>query len=539
MNTALQDSKSQGTPYGLDSSSRLRWLSEHHRLFPLIACLLLMIIWASTFYVIGIERKAAKEATASESEALAETYEAQIVRALSEIDRTLKFVQYDYERHLDPNVLVNLRHRDLLPPSLVFVVRIVDRDGRVVASTRDDGAEIFTGQDIFESRRIGDSLSVGRPIVGDEEHRLRFSRRVSTMTGEFAGIVMVEVDAAYFVSGYDDAKLGNQGLLAIIGIDGIFRVRRSGDMIGSGAQVDYDSVVKPSSRIGESVLQIDPWDGIPRYVSVRQLFEFPLAVIVGLSEQERLASVTKHQWIYVGRAAIATLMTVLLIGTLGWLSWQLSQSRARAVEERMKYAEQVEHLAYHDSLTALPNRSMCGRLLVQSIGRAKRHDKQLAVLFIDLDGFKPINDLLGHDAGDRLLKEVGHRLTHCVRESDLVARLGGDEFVIVLPDLDDAQPAESVAQKVISAIGSPFVVMGHEFRITASVGISLYPRDGEDEQTLMKTADMAMYHAKERGKNNFQFYSRKLIEQSLRRALRRKASSHRTIRGSAVRARGG
>jgi diguanylate cyclase (GGDEF)-like protein len=198
------------------------------------------------------------------------------------------------------------------------------------------------------------------------------------------------------------------------------------------------------------------------------------------------------------------------------------------VSQHQLAAERAEYLASYDSLTTLPNRSMFSKLLNQAIRLACRDEKQLAVLFVDLDRFKNINDTLGHDAGDLLLQEVGKRLQGCLRDSDTVARLGGDEFVVLLPALHDGADAEVVARKILAATSKSFVAFGQEFRVTASVGVSTYPRDGEDEQSLMKNADIAMYQAKEDGKNHFQFYSvqmnsnsfeRLALESSLRRAL--------------------
>ena len=198
------------------------------------------------------------------------------------------------------------------------------------------------------------------------------------------------------------------------------------------------------------------------------------------------------------------------------------------ISERKRAEARVQYLATHDELTGLPNRAMFAQLLSHSIEVARRETRQFAVLFIDLDRFKIINDSLGHEAGDELLKEMGARIRRCLRTSDVVARLGGDEFVVLVDGLDDASEASVVARNILHALLKPAEIMGQECRITASIGISSYPKDADDPRTLMKSADMAMYLAKEEGKNNFQFYSeetasmsveRLALETSLRRAL--------------------
>jgi diguanylate cyclase (GGDEF)-like protein len=200
---------------------------------------------------------------------------------------------------------------------------------------------------------------------------------------------------------------------------------------------------------------------------------------------------------------------------------EVAAERTKALNESVRQlqlaAERAEYLAFHDGLTTLPNRVLFSKLLGQSINQARRYNRQLAVLFLDLDRFKHINDTLGHTAGDQLLQEVAARLKAGLRDSDTVARLGGDEFVAVLPELQDEKYVATVARKMLSAIGRPFVLLGHDYRVTASVGISIYPQDGLDEETLTKNADTAMYQAKEEGKNNFRFYSDQLNTDSLER----------------------
>ncbi len=180
------------------------------------------------------------------------------------------------------------------------------------------------------------------------------------------------------------------------------------------------------------------------------------------------------------------------------------------ITERKRAEARINHLAHHDPLTGLPNRLSLLSRLEQALPEARRYQWNLALFFIDLDRFKVINDTLGHQVGDQLLMEVAGRLALTVRESDTVARLGGDEFVILLPDVGGAADAAMVAGKIIDALAHPVLVEGHELHTSPSIGISLYPADGEDVETIMRNADTAMYHAKSAGRNNYQFYAEEM-----------------------------
>ena len=219
---------------------------------------------------------------------------------------------------------------------------------------------------------------------------------------------------------------------------------------------------------------------------------------------------------------------------------QLQQANAQLVistNEAHKLVEQVEtakihldHLAHHDVLTGLPNRMLLQDRLSQAIELARRQGRQLAVMFMDLDRFKHINDSLGHAVGDLLLQSVAKRLTAGIRSSDTVCRQGGDEFVILLATVKHAEDAAISAQKMLAALTVPHLIDQLELYVSVSIGISIYPVDGQDADTLIKSADTAMYHAKEGGRNNYQFFEqgmnargvqRQSIEASLRRALER------------------
>ena len=198
------------------------------------------------------------------------------------------------------------------------------------------------------------------------------------------------------------------------------------------------------------------------------------------------------------------------------------------VTERKQYEASLVRQASYDSLTNLPNRGLAMDRLGQAIARARREDYMVALMFVDLDNFKKVNDTLGHAAGDELLVKMGEHLSACIRESDTVARLGGDEFLIILPDLKAVGHYEIVAQKILDRCSLPFELCGHEVVVTASIGVALYPNDGETPDMLMRNADSAMYRSKSKGKNTFQFFApdmdglahqHLILENQLRRAL--------------------
>jgi diguanylate cyclase (GGDEF)-like protein len=207
----------------------------------------------------------------------------------------------------------------------------------------------------------------------------------------------------------------------------------------------------------------------------------------------------------------------------------LVEERERVNAERSLAQERIRHLAHHDELTGLPNRNLFRDRAQQAMAQAERTRRKVGLIFLDLDRFKHINDSLGHHAGDTLLQQMAEKLAAAVRQSDTVARLGGDEFVVVLPDMRDGQDLTPLAQKLLEIIAVPSHLEGNELSVSASIGISVFPDDGADLDTLMRNADTAMYHAKECGRNNFQYFTPRMnelaqermkLETRLRRAIR-------------------
>ncbi|MBA2690249.1 MAG: diguanylate cyclase, partial [Burkholderiales bacterium] len=241
------------------------------------------------------------------------------------------------------------------------------------------------------------------------------------------------------------------------------------------------------------------------YLLIKQMNEAQALLLAERTEHSRRYTNLSLITFYV--AALFNLVLLCLICLFAF----------KEIKERRRAEKVLRFTATHDPLTALPNRNLFAERLNCQLEQQKRQNDRLAVLFIDLDRFKNINDTLGHEAGDRLLKDVAQRLSGCVRRGDTIARQGGDEFVVLMGEFSRLSDIEHVAQKILAEVSKPLLLEGKEFQITASIGISTFPDDGRDMQTLLKNADIAMYRAKEQGKNNYQFYAGQINRHSMER----------------------
>ena len=608
-----------------------RWLGhgmETHISLPLFALLLLIVIWVSTFHFIDVERAAAQGAARTSSRELLDTYEAQVQRNLGGIDQTLKVLKYAVELKGAAGALPALNEQGLLPSGLVFVVSIADRNGMIVASNPQADFIDVTSQPYFAYHREADHNA---PFVSktlrdgaNPEWHLHFTRRLNDVDGKFAGVAIVEVDPAYFTSGYEQSRQGALGALGLYGSDNVFRALRVGEKVVWGQNA---GPLGAGRGAGEPVAS--SWDGLRRYTSVRRLHGFPLTAIVGLAESEQLAPFEQQRRTYLWAAGSGSALLVILVSLVGLWSWQMTRTRRRirraqetyaaaseasldaffvmrsvavsggaitdfvieatntraekltrlskadllgkylsdvlpayntngifedlvnvttvggvheaewqaaalphgeqwlhrqvvAVEggivaivrditERKVTEQRIRHIAHHDDLTGLPNRSLIRDRLDQAILHAQRRSRTVAVVFIDLDGFKLVNDGLGHNAGDELLKVVGRRMQDCIRREDTLGRMGGDEFIIILADQsDNPLLIAPTLEKIRQSVHEPILLEGQEVQVSCSMGVVMYPRDGGDPNTLMMNADAAMYRAKDMGKNAFQFYTREM-----------------------------
>jgi signal transduction histidine kinase/ActR/RegA family two-component response regulator/HPt (histidine-containing phosphotransfer) domain-containing protein len=315
----------------------LNRVAEPAFLFPVIAMLLLTAIWGSTLGLIKVKHSDAEHAASVSSRELLGTYEAQVARALHEIDQTMNLVKYWHEGDREHGALAELRDKGLLPPDLLFGVSIANRQGTIIDSTRATRGQDVANEDYFRKQREGDSFFVGQPARDQTvDKNLYFSRRMTTVDGAFGGVVVVAVDAAYFVSGYETSKLGAHGVLGIVGTDGIVRIGRTGESEFSGDGIDYASVTSGSDADDMDVtISTSSWDGVQRWTSAREIYGFPVAVLVGLSVDEQLATANRETLSYLRRAGFGSILVIVLTAILGRLSWQLAQSRIREGETKL------------------------------------------------------------------------------------------------------------------------------------------------------------------------------------------------------------
>ena len=254
--------------------------------------------------------------------------------------------------------------------------------------------------------------------------------------------------------------------------------------------------VKPEETVGQFIYDLGDkqWD----ISKLRELLETILPLQTAFDNYE-----VEHDFVTIGRRTL--LLNARQIERKAGKERMILLA-IEDITERKKYEEKIQQMAFYDSLTGLPNRKLFSDRLGIVLAQAKRNKKKVGIVMLDLDNFKDVNDTLGHDVGDILLKAVAERLSGTLRKSDTVARFGGDEFVLIFPDMKVIEEAIQVVQKIIDRFNKPFLIDTHQLVVTTSIGIAVYPNDGMDEEILMKNADIAMYQAKQAGRARYQLY---------------------------------
>jgi diguanylate cyclase (GGDEF)-like protein len=485
---------------------------------------LVVLICAAAAHRTNFEREEAIDGAIKENSNLAMAFEEQTVRTFRAAEQVAVFVRHQYG---EAGAAMDLRkyiENGVIREQIFTIISVVNEHGDIVLSSMPGARINYADRDFFRfhQRAHDDKLFISKPVLGrvSGTWQVPMSIRIAKPDGAFGGVVVLSVDPAYFIAFYKKADLGHAGVVSLEGLDGIARVRYAGEKAVYGQEVsDGASFDARGTKPVGSYVATDPLDGVARIFAYRAIEGYPLTAVVGTSVEEALAPHRTRQKI---RLVVAMLASLVIVAFALYVM--------RDIAGRKELENRLTHQASHDSLTQLPNRALFHDRLELFLAQARRRKRSVALLFVDLDRFKTVNDTLGHASGDALLLETAKRLRECVRESDTVGRFGGDEFAVILSDLKNINDARRLAQKIIEAISRPLILKEQEIVIGASVGMACYPADAGDAGSLLRNADVAMLRAKQLGRRNVQHYDPSMtepaldklsLENDLRRALER------------------
>ncbi len=406
------------------------------------------------------------------------------------------------------------RQLERLPEAISL--RVADAQGRVKYARGVLGtAEVnVADREYFIRQRdaAASGLVIARPLFAriSKEWTIPVSRRISKPDGSFAGVVYVNASMGHLYMTFASLELGAHGSVALFNqereIFSRYPAPDEGGAIGKKLTIERLQTLLQAGKDAATYKASSMFDGTRHIYSYRKLSDHPLYVITGLAEADYLAD----WWREVKKMTLLGVLFLLVTLWLTWLTSRAWRSQKQAALSLRNSEEQIKFMATHDALTGLPNRMLARDLFELAASFADRADFRLAVIFLDLDNFKTINDSLGHSAGDTLLKVTAQRLRDCMRDMDTLSRQGGDEFLILLSDLGDVDAVSVVVEKILRCLAAPLEIAGAEFTTSLSMGVAIYPEDGKDFDTLLKKADTAMYQAKAAGRNTYRFYAEQM-----------------------------
>ncbi len=401
----------------------------------------------------------------------------------------------------------------------IAVMHVSNAQGSYIYSSLDVVPAINIGDRDYFKRQQNDAaagLVISPPLISRTTGKwtLVLSRRIDLEDGSFAGIVNVILNLDYFQQFYRTFNLGAHGVVAMYDREYHLSARYppSEEMMGKVIPIGVKSYIDKGDTFGIYHVTTS-LDGVQRQMGFRQVKDLPLYVFAGLGDDDYLARWHQHVWEYSTGALIFGLVVIGFV----FRQWRAEEALHDS-EIKSRYAEeQINNLAFYDPLTGLPNRRLLHDRLQHALDSSGRSGKEGALLFMDLDNFKNLNDTLGHDIGDLLLQQVAKRVELTVRKGDTVARLGGDEFVVILEGLSEksieaAAQTETVGEKIIAAFKQTFQLGMHERHSTPSIGATLFKGQSQTIEEIIKQADIAMYQAKKSGRNMLRFFDPKMQE---------------------------
>ncbi len=428
------------------------WLRALAQGSTLLCVMTIALVWIGVDFHLKIEYGDTERAAVQNSANLARAFEEHLSRTLNEIDRSLKIIRANYLLDRDRFDLRRWLSISQLFDDHTLQVAIIDADGFIKLSSIDSPGAVGTDlRDRDHFRRFlnasDDKLFISKPVIGRTTGKasVQLARRITNSDGSFAGVIDASLDPNYLSRFYSSVDVGNEGYIRIVGLDGIIRAIGGYSSSALGTDLSNATLFKNVSKqpMGWYYTESNFTDQVPRLVTYRSIKGYPLIVTIGLSSAEVFYEVyVKQKWY----DFVAVALSLVILAVNGF------SVRGRFLREKMAEALKVQNLrlrdlAHHDALTGLLNRTRFAELLDSQL--ALGGTEKLAVLFLDLDRFKYVNDTLGHLIGDELLKVVAERLHSCIRDSDTVARLGGDEFAIMCTVVQDKEEVAGLAERIL------------------------------------------------------------------------------------------
>lgn len=484
-------------------------------LVALLCAVVVIGIWLATLQRIDAERKQAIAAARDANLNLAIAFEQQVHRTIKSAEQLASFVREQAVRS-GKTELGRWLEEGLIRENMFTIINVSDENGDVVDSTQPGVQVNYADREFFTFQRdsTSDALFVSPPVVGrvSGEVRIPMSLRISRADGSFAGVVVLSVAPEDFTEFYREAYLGGRDMLELIGVDGVVRSRRAAQVLAKSEalyRATFDQAatgiahVTPEGRILganqklHTMLAYEAGEllGCNLFDLMKPSFRCDASQFIEqLTAAEQQAAPPEREREYLRKDG----MPVWVCETVGAVRTAASDIAylvvvLQDITSRKALEARLAHDAMHDVLTGLPNRNMFHDRLYHALASARRYGRMAGVLYIDLDGFKEVNDSYGHAVGDRLLEKVARRLESSIRAEDTVARIGGDEFAVVLSTIFSEDDCRLLAQKLVDAISQPYEVGGRVAKISASIGGAVFPQDGEDAESLIQKADEAMY----------------------------------------------
>jgi diguanylate cyclase (GGDEF)-like protein len=507
------------------------------------AVLLLGLSGSAVVWTVWQLRTDAIGAAISESGNIASVLANQLSRSVQSIDTVLLEVKQSVEeRNIaspeDFQAALNNRefqatltkYRDRLPQ--VFNMAIADRDGKVTVTTAiwPTHNDNVSDRDYFQKARDrhDGELTASIPNYNriNGKPTIVFAHRLEDAHGNFVGVAFASVSTKYLEDIYSAIQSVHSLLFTLLNGDGVILFRHPDDLNSTGKVLSNRTAWEEALAKGEGGFRIHGQaDDTVRYVSVRRVPRYPLIVDVSVTENTSLA-IWRHRAAAIGLgSAIFLLVSIYLLRAMARQVRLLSDSEATLAQKSLE----LTHMARHDALTGLANRTLFMAKAGEALERMRRQGDTFAVLMLDLDRFKTVNDSFGHPAGDAMLKEIAQRLRATARDGDCVARFGGDEFAVLqAAHGDQRRGAIALSERIRAALTEPYALDDHKIVLETSIGIALAPRDGSDADELIKHADLALYRAKAAGRNHYCFFDaametqardRRELEDDMRRAI--------------------